>query len=424
MISIINLKYNKFRELSQSVLIFSILLFCFFVTFNPSIGKTLINNMFYIWLFTLNFRNIYNFLKNSKIFLLIIVFFIWITFSTFITPTTNYYNYDQFIKYFLLPIIIISTTIKSEHIKYLLGAFLLGMFINELISYGIYFEFIKDKFLGFDIVGNKSNPVPFLTSHIEYTQFLSLAIVMSLFTIFKIKNNFLKISLTVFSITMVTNLFLTTGRTGQFTLLMTTVLLTVIYFRHNIKYIVYSLTLILMVFVFAFNFSSNVNTRLTQGFNDIEKIIKEKDYNSSWGIRLTSYIIIPDIIKNEKFNLFYGAGYCEVDKVIQEIHIEKFGDEKRFTKTFGHLHNTYITIFAGLGFVGLIIFLMLLYYLFTIKIDDYYLNYVRYAFLFVVTFGGFSSNLFWQREVMLLSAIFISIIIYVTMKNDKEEVNA
>lgn len=422
MVSLFTLRYEKFTSFFQIILFLLILLFCFFVSFNPSIGKVLLNNMFYIWLLSLNFKKMYFNLANSKIFLLIILLFLWITFSTFMPPTTNYYNYDNFIKYFLLPIIIISTSIKIEYIKYLLGSFLLGMFVNELISYGIYFEFIKDKFLGFDIVGHKLNPVPFLTSHIEYTLFLSLTILMSLFGIFKVNNKKLKVILLLFSVTMITNLFLTTGRTGQFTLFITSLFLVGIYFRQNWKYIVFSLITLGCIFILAFNFSSNVNTRLTQGYSDIKKVIKEKDYNTSWGTRLSSFVIIPDIIKNEKFNIFFGMGYCEVDKIIQDIQIEEIG--KFMESQYGHLHNTYITIFAGLGFVGLFIFLMLWYYLFTIKIDDYYLNYIRYSFLFVVTFGGLSSNLFWQREVMLLSAIFISIIICLTTKNDKEEINA
>ena len=65
---------------------------------------------------------------------------------------------------------------------------------------------------------------------------------------------------------------------------------------------------------------------------------------------------------------------------------------------------------------------MIWYYLFKVKIEEYYLNYIRYAFLLVITFGGFSSELFWQREIMLLSSIFISIIIYVSSKNEKEQV--
>ena len=411
MILINKINFSRIRELANSILIFGIITFAFMVSFSPDVGRKIVNNLFYIWLLTLNFKNILDYLKNNRIFLLIIIFFLWITFTVIVTHTTDYYNYYKFIKYFLLPLIIILTTINKEHIKYIISAFLIGMFVNELISYGIYFELIQTKFLGYNLVGNKSNPVPFLTSHIEYTLFLSLAIVMSLFTFFNTKKIYLKVILGIFTTTMMTNLFLTIGRTGQFTLLMTLLFLTIIYFRHNIKYIIISFLSIVAVFILAFNFSSNVNSRLKEGYSDIEKIIKTKDYDTSFGIRLSSYVIIPKIIQNENYNIFYGMGYCEVDKIIQEIHIREFGKDTRFSQTFGHLHNTYITIFAGTGIIGIVLFLLFWYQLLKARIEDRYLSYIRYTFLIVVTFGGFSSDMFWQREVMLLSSIFISIII-------------
>lgn len=190
MILTLKTNYQIVRNFAQLTLVIAIVLFSFFVSFDPSIGKNFVNNMFYIWILSLNFMSFMSFIKNNRIFLLIIIFFLWITFTVIITSTINYYNYDTFIKYFLLPILIIVTTIKKEHIKYIVSAFLLGMFINEIISYGIYFEVIQSKFFGFNIVGSKSNPVPFLTSHIEYTQFLSLAIVISVFTFFNTKNIF------------------------------------------------------------------------------------------------------------------------------------------------------------------------------------------------------------------------------------------
>lgn len=414
--------FNKISYFSDKILIICIFCFSFFVSFNPSIGKTLINNMFYLWLLSLNFKHIVYYIKNNKVFLWIIILFAWISFTVLITDSTNYYNYDNFIKYFLLPILIIVTTIKKEYIKYIISVFILGLFINELISYGIYFGFIKSSFLGFKIVGNELNPVPFLTSHIEYTTFLSFGIIVSLFSFFKVQNRYLKLILLIFVVTMTTNMFLTIGRTGQFTLLGTLIFLIIIYFKNNIKHILGSLFIITVVFVLFFNFSSNTNKRLKQGFNDIEKVLVDKNYNTSWGIRLTSYIIIPDIIKDKNFNIFYGIGYCKVDDIIQEIHIKKFGDENKFAKTYGHLHNTYITIFSGLGFIGFIVFIMIWYYLFSSKITDKYLNFIRYSFLFVLFLGGFSSQLFWQREVMLLSAIFISIIIYTSTKETNKEI--
>lgn len=410
-------EYDRIREFSKNVLIFCIILLAFFVSFNHGISKIIINNMFYIWLFTLNFKNLKYLIFNSRVFLIFLIFISWVYFTCLVTMNLQM-SPENLFKYFALPMIIIVTSIKTNHIKYILSSFLVGMFINELISYGIYFEIIKSQFLGLNITGNKNNPIPFITSHMEYTLFLSLAIVLSIFTFFKIKNNFIRIILVLFLITMITNLFLTTGRTGQFTLLMASLFLLVIYFRNKIKYICYGLVLIAITFSLAFNFSLNTNSRIKDGFSDIKKAIDENYYDTSLGIRLTSYLIIPNIIKDEKFNMFYGFGYNEVDKVIQKIQIEKIG--KFMNVQLGHLHNTYITTFAGMGIVGLFLLILLFYNIFKVNIEDNYINYIRYSFLLIILFGGFTENMFRQREVMILSAIFISIIIVVSLEQKKD----
>lgn len=416
MIESISARYDKFREFAENVLIFCIILLAFFVSFNHGISKIIINNMFYIWLFTLNFKNLKYLIFNSRVFLIFLIFISWVYFTCLVTMNLQM-SPENLFKYFALPMIIIVTSIKTNHIKYILSSFLVGMFINELISYGIYFEIIKSQFLGLNITGNKNNPIPFITSHMEYTLFLSLAIVLSIFTFFKIKNNFIRIILVLFLITMITNLFLTTGRTGQFTLLMASLFLLVIYFRNKIKYICYGLVLIAITFSLAFNFSLNTNSRIKDGFSDIKKAIDENYYDTSLGIRLTSYLIIPNIIKDEKFNMSYGFGYNEVDKVIQKIQIEKIG--KFMNVQLGHLHNTYITTFAGMGIVGLFLLILLFYNIFKVNIEDNYINYIRYSFLLIILFGGFTENMFRQREVMILSAIFISIIIVTSLEQKK-----
>ena len=418
------LNYYKIQSISKFILIIMIVLLSFSLPFGWLAGRDIINNMFYVWLITLNFKYIYFYLKNNKVVLLLFLLFLSITFSSFIVPSDNYENYRMFIKYFFLPILIIITSIKRHHIKYLINGFLIGMFINEFISYGMYFGYIKDSFFGYTFTGSESNPVPFLSTHIQYTIYLSFAIVLSFFTFFNSKNIFIKIVIAIFTITMVINIFLTIGRTGQFTFLMTSIFLAIMYFKNNWKYILYSLVGLGIVFILAFNFSSNTNARMKHGYSDIEKVIKEKDFNTSWGIRLSSYIIIPDIIKDERFNIFYGMGYCKVNDNIMDIQLNKFGKDSGFKDTFGYLHNTYISMLAGTGFVGFVIFIIFWFYLFFVRIEDYYLSFIRYANMFVITFQGISNELFWQHEIMLLSAVFISITTYVTTKNNKEELNA
>lgn len=404
-------KFLKIQEFAKKFLLLGIILFALMVSFNPNVGKKIINNLFYIWILTLNFRYIIDYLKNNRIFSILIIFSIWILFTCYVNSSSSYYLFDVYIKHLLLPVIIIVTTIKIEHLKYIISAFLMGMFINEMISYGMYFDIFQSKFLGFDLVGNKNNPVPFLSSHMEYTLFLSLAIVISIFSFFNIQNKYLKVVLAFFIITMTTNMFLTTGKTGQFTLLLSLCLLIIIYFRHSYKYIISSFVLLIMTFIIAFSFSDNTNQRIKEGYKEIEQVLKNNDHESSFGVRLSSYSLIPEIIKHDKFNVFYGIGYCELNDTIHEIHMKEFGEESIFKIQEGHLHNSYITIFAGTGFVGLILFLLLWYFLFRTKINDRYLNFIRYTSLFVLFFGGFTENMFRQREVLMLASIFISIII-------------
>ncbi len=366
--------------------------------------------MIIIWLLSLLFKNTVYFFKNNRLFFYVIIFSFWV-FITCVFTFELGYPYEGFLKYFLLPILIISTSLKREYIKYVLGAFIFGMFINEVISYGIYFEIIQSKFLGFKIVGDKTNPIPFMPSHMEYTLFLSLAIIISLFSIFKVEGKLIKTILVFFTITMTINLFLTTGRTGQFTLLGTLLFLTIIYFRHNYKYITSAFLVIVFIFSMAFSFSNNTNSRLKQGYDDIVKVFKDQNYDSSLGIRLSSYVILPKLVDDKRFNIFYGFGYSKLDKIIEEIHIEEFGINTSFAHQKGHLHNSYITIFAGTGLIGFILFILILYNIFIIRIEEDYLSYVRYSFLFVFILAGFTENIFRQKEVISLFSIFISICI-------------
>jgi O-antigen ligase len=415
-------KYNSSLHLIKILLIMFIILFTFFLSFDSNINQLILKIMFPLWLLSLNFKKIVYFFRNEQLFFIIIIFSLWILITCLITLNFEY-SFERYLKYFLIPVIIISTSIKKENINYIIGAFLLGMFINEIISYGIYFEIIRSQIFGFNIVGNKHNPVPFLPSHMEYTLFLSLSIILSIFSFFNVNKKIIKIILSIFILTMVTNLFLTTGRTGQFTLLGALIILSIIYFRHNYKYILLSFITIFIIFIMAFFLSNNTNERIKKAYSDIVNVINNKDYNTSLGVRLSSYILIPKIIENEKFNILYGTGYSNLNEVIHQIHIKEFGDDSIFKVQEGHLHNSYITIFAGTGIIGFILFMLIWYKIFKIEIKDIYINYVRYSFLFILFLGGFTENMFRQKEVMMLAAVFISIIIYVAIINYEEKTN-
>ena len=195
-------KYNSSLHLIKILLIMFIILFTFFLSFDSNINQLILKIMFPLWLLSLNFKKIVYFFRNEQLFFIIIIFSLWILITCLITLNFEY-SFERYLKYFLIPVIIISTSIKKENINYINGAFLLGMFINEIISYGIYFEIIRSQIFGFNIVGNKNNPVPFMPSHMEYTLFLSFSIIISIYSIFKVKSKYLKLLLIFFTITMI-----------------------------------------------------------------------------------------------------------------------------------------------------------------------------------------------------------------------------
>jgi len=85
-------------------------------------------------------------------------------------------RYD--IKYwYYIPIILIATTLKKEYIPKTISAFLLGMMISEILSYGIFFELWTWKH------GNPSDPTPFM-NHLQYSMFLTFTSLLLLNRVF------------------------------------------------------------------------------------------------------------------------------------------------------------------------------------------------------------------------------------------------
>lgn len=404
---------NFIQSKLHQLLILVILGFAFLASFDPEVGRYYAKYMSFLWLLTPAPRRLFYLIKYNRIFQLILAFTAWALITNLISEpeTATGYEIRKYFRFYLLPILVISSSIEKKHIPFLVKAFITGMLLNEIISYSMHFGLLEKNFLGFQLTGDRYNPIPFLTSHIEYTTFLAFSIIISIFTIINSRHWYSKTILTVFAITMTINMFITNGRTGQFILISSSIILLLIYFRHKPKLIVLGVALLAATFTLGYQLSPNVHNRAHQAINDINRLIHHQDLDTSWGIRISSYLIITDIIERQPF---YGFGFNQADKNTHEIQLERFGSN--FQKTYGQLHNTFINILASTGFVGLFIFILTLVTAFRTPIESEYFSYIRHAFLLTIIFNGVSSTLFWEREVMLLSSIFLSIIIVSTLR--------
>lgn len=394
-------------------MIVPIVVFAFLCSFEPSWGRQYIKILTFFWLISLDFKSTINLIKNSVILQLILIFSAWIIFGDLLTEKTITQKHTVnstgiYFRYFITPLLIVCTSIKKENIPLIVKFFILGMLVNEVISYSMHFGLVKDNLFGLKLVGNANNPIPFVRSHIEYTTLLAFAITASFFTMLKSKHLYTKIFLTLFIASMTTNMFITNGRTGQMILIANVTILSLIYFKHNYKYIVSALGVLIIVFLLGYNLSDNVHSRANQAYKDIDTLVTHNDFDTSLGIRIAAYLMAPTIVERQPW---YGFGFKNEYLKIHELYMEFHPNQPGFKSVVGHLHNTFIHVLSGTGLIGLFIFLLIIYKATTLPINDEFTSFIRYTFLLTIIFNGVSSALFWQRELMLFSSIFFAIII-------------
>lgn len=396
--------YNKKVNFAlERIYSFAILSFSFFMPINPEIAMKISIFSFSLLLFIWDYKKVYLFIKNNIFIKLLLLFLLLLLISYFWTD--NYQELKRitrtFLRYWIIPTLFLISVINKFNIKYVIPFFLLGMIVNLLISFSIYFFDIKELFI---FQFSQFYLVPFQSSHMEYSIYLALTILL-LFYHFLNSNNFLtKIFISFSILGFMILLFITEGRTGQVAFLFSTMLLAIIYFRKNMKLIFIVIVLIATSFLLAYNFSPTFKNRITHAVEDINKTDKN-DYSTSLGVRLSAYLKIPKIL--ESTNLFLGVGYGDSQNEVFRINRELFGQTQ--DQQLGRLHQSFLTIYQSMGLLGLNIFIFMLYYLLKLSIRNN--NFIGYSFLFCIFISLMTMDFQNQREILILLALFSSIII-------------
>ena len=122
----------------NTILNYLFVLYAFFVPTLKYANKAFIIPMFLLWILEGNFKYKVKLILSSKFIIVFLLFIIYNYISLFWTTQFDLaLDYINKYKYYL-PIIFIYTSMKKEFIKYSIFAFLSGMFISEIITYGIY----------------------------------------------------------------------------------------------------------------------------------------------------------------------------------------------------------------------------------------------------------------------------------------------
>jgi len=341
-------------------------------------------------------------IKKDYVSLAILGFILFNTLSLVWVSSENLFNAIRYVSkyWYFLPIFVFFTSLKSENLYRVISAFILGMFVSEIISYGIFFEIWEFKH------GTPDNPSPFM-HHIEYSIFLAFTALLLLNRIFNEGEWKFKLFYSLFFITILGNLFLTNGRTGQIAFMIGLIVLGFMSFKNKFKAFLVSIVLLSTIVGTAYTFSNTFHQRVAIGKEDIVKVIENKNYCSSWGARLGFWVIASDIFVE---NPILGVGIKDNMREFHSLVEQKYPEMDCITY-LPHFHNQYLQIVTATGLVGLFIFLFMIYQILKIKLTVKRYYNIKMIFLSLFLFGFVSEPLLHAQFSMLFFSLIVGILL-------------
>ncbi|MDD2266024.1 O-antigen ligase family protein [Sulfuricurvum sp.] len=325
-------------------------------------------SFFVIWFILLfvagkNYRSGWKILKSSRA-VQVMGLFIAFMFASALWSSDTAEALKQIRLYsYWIVIPILAVSLKKEWLPRIITAFLGGMFISEILAYGIFFEL-------WTINGRSPNyPSPFM-SHIHYSVFLATTSILLLSRLLSVRYTWRsKLPMFLFFLTSTGNLMLSTGRTGQLAFLVTMVVAVIFHFRLTLKSFLLFATLSTLVFAGAYTSLDLFQKRFDMGVNDVRQL-QEGNFDTSWGLRGAFWVITYDILKKHPL-LGEGIGdYKHAAAKALAANDHGFSPSTIEWCSTIHYHNQYLMILAQGGLIGFALMVWLLIELFRLNIKD------------------------------------------------------
>jgi len=337
-------EYNlKFREFLFLVLAFSI------PTSAAGISISLIL-IFILWLIDGGYGEKIKELIENPFFLTILLFAFTNFFGQFWLEVEGVDGHKNWIL-FLIPVL--ATSVGNNTKTNALFIFLLSMLMVEI---GVYYNIISSWSNFLDLNSKSHHDVFWTVSHITYSPFLVFAISISIIGIINKQFKGLRLYLVIFfTTTMVVNLFIIGGRTGQLTFIFSWLFLSVYFFKDKIGDLIKMLISLFLIISIAFAFSPVFQSRTIQTFKDLASYINQRSNDSQIEInsvsdRLTYY---ENSYKLFLQSPFFGHGTGSF-KNSYNTFSKNSPTNKRETS---NPHNSHLIVLVQFGIVGFIVYL-------------------------------------------------------------------
>jgi len=395
----------------DKIIYYSILIFAFTLPLSRASISLFMIVLPLLWLYQGDIKNKIKALLNSKLIIAIILFTIYSALSALWSEDmTKTFRHLRLLLYFFT-IFVIATSVKKEQIQSVISAFLYGMFVSEIISYGVFFELWSFK------NATVSNPVPFMY-HTTYSIFLAFTSILLLNRIvakhYSLKERIIYI---IFFFTITGNLFLTEGRIGQVALIFGIIILSLIHYRISFKAIFLSIFIIISTLFMASSLSDTFNKRVNDSITDV-KNISNLNLNGSWGIRVAYYITTYDIVKD---NILFGVGLGDyVEETKEILKKDKYNFLSKQTRDFMGTfspHNQFLMTLLQMGIIGFILLVYMLYQIFKLKINNPEIKELSILFSVVFIVGCMAEPFLKVQFAIALFVLFTSL--FISASNEK-----
>lgn len=353
------------------------------------------------WILQGNWREKYILYKSNPLIIALLSFILLHIISIPLASST-YFAMDYILKYkHLLIILPIYSSLNKKFIQYIFSAFLIGIFISEIVSYGIFFE-----------VWNYNNtspldPSPFM-SRVDYSVYLSFASVLLLIRFLNTNYANLKIKIIyfLFFISATVNLFINSGRTGQLTFAIMIFISIFIHLENKLKAFFLSTLLLFTVFTTAYISSSNFKSRLNQTVHAFELMIKDNNYKSDGVVQRISLWIVG--FDNFKDNYIYGKGIGNSTKDTL-YYAQKRGFDSEFLSNFGDNHNMFLIVSLQFGILGLLLIIYMFYTIYKLKFNSEIYKILNLTFIISFSLWSFGNTTLHTMNPMVFFALFAGI---------------
>jgi len=289
-------------------------------------------------------------LRNKVVQAFALFWLINLLLANFSTDPSISIPYVKSIKFFLYPVLLL-LFLERVFIPRIIGAFLLGMLISELLSYGLAFHLIEHVPFGTHHASAK-DPSPFLY-HMGYGFILAFTSTLLLQKVLTTQLSIQRLLYLIFFITVSINVFVNAGRTGYVIYAIAIIaLLLQIYKKQFLKVLLSGTVFLAIVYSLAFQFSPLFQQRMGLAITSVKNIIYDGNLNSSIGCRVAMGGMAIETIKDRPI-LGHGPNIASsaVSQKARDIN-SSIGYLHHIP--FIHIDNQYLETIVTIGFLGFV----------------------------------------------------------------------